>query len=170
MNTMFEILNNLTLGGTFSVARGAIIFLDLVLFSVFVYAFLKAFEYRPRFVRDPRLARAKPVLSDPALRKQWLAILENADLKPPQSYALAIIEADKFTDSILKSAGYPGEHMADRLETLNGSEFTTLDGLWRAHRLRNELVHTSDFEVSHQDTKHALRAYQKFLTELGVLE
>ena len=167
---MSEMFSNLNWGRIFSTVRGVVIVLDLALFAVFVYIFLKALEYRHRFVRDSKAARKKPMLGDPAIREEWLKILEQADQKPPQSYALAIIEADKFTDGILRRVGYPGEHMADRLESLQGAEMRTLDDLWRAHRLRNELVHTPDFEVSVHDTKHALRAYQKFLTELGVLE
>lgn len=167
---MFELFGVINWGRIFFTVRGVIIFLDLILFAVFVYAYLKALEYRPRFVRDPKAARKKPIFGDVMLRERWIEVLKNADLNPPQSYALAIIEADKFTDNILQRAGYPGEHMADRLESLNGTEMGTLNNLWRAHRLRNELVHTPDFEVSEHDTKHALRAYQQFLTELGVLE
>lgn len=167
---MSSFLDSINWARVFFTVRGVIIFLDLVLFAVFVYAFLKALEYRPRFVRNPKAARTKPVLGDPAVREEWLKIVERADQKPPQSYALAIIEADKFTDKILQLVGYQGEHMADRLEALQGAELASLDNLWRAHRLRNELVHTPDFEVSEHDTKHALGAYQKFLTELGVLE
>ncbi|MDO8469819.1 MAG: hypothetical protein Q7S84_02225 [bacterium] len=167
---MFEFIGSINWGRAIFTIRGVIIFLDLVLFAVFVYSFLKELEYRPTFVRNLQAARKRPVLGDPKVREQWLHILEQADRNPPQSYALAIIEADKFTDSILQRIGYPGEHMADRLESLNGAELATLDNLWRAHRLRNELVHTPDFDVSEHDTKHALRSYQKFLTELGVLE
>ena len=142
---MFEFISSINWGRTFFTIRGVIIFLDLVMFTVFVYAFLKALEYRPMFVRNPQEARKRPLRGDPKIREQWLRILEQADQNPPQSYALAIIEADKFTDSILERVGYPGEHMADRLESLNGAEMRTLDDLWRAHRLRNELVHTPDF-------------------------
>ncbi|MDP3975076.1 MAG: hypothetical protein Q8P88_02220, partial [Candidatus Jorgensenbacteria bacterium] len=85
------------------------------------------------------------------------------------SYVLAIIEADKLVDDALKTSGLQGEHMADRLEKLRVEDYPTLDRLWRAHRVRNELVHTPDFGINEGDAKDVLRVYEKFLKELGAL-
>ncbi len=155
--------------GIYLTLRSVLLVVDLALFSIFIYATLRALEFRPRFMSNPAKALRSPLMGDPAIRAQWISIMDSLAQKPPQSYALAVIEADKFTDSILVKLGRPGEHMADRLESLEASQLETIDEVWRAHRLRNELVHTPEFEISERDARSALQAYERFLTELGVL-
>jgi hypothetical protein len=60
--------------------------------------------------------------------------------------------------------------MADRLEQLNRADLPSLDDLWRAHRIRNDLVHTVGFTLTPNETREILGVYEKFLLELGALE
>jgi hypothetical protein len=153
----------------FAAARALFLFLDALLVVVIVFAFLKCLEYRPRLVGNPRAAKRARPLRDPETESRWTALLAKADKNPPHSFVLAIIEADKIADDALKRLGFQGDHMADRLEKLNATSMKTLEGLWRVHRLRNELVHAPDFEVSETDAREVLGTYQKFLKELGVI-
>lgn len=152
----------------FVTARFIFIFLDLVLFAGIIYVVVHIRELRIR-LPEPTLPPLPPAVFDPQLKVKWKMILANADSQPPHSYVTAIISADKFVDDILKKMGLSGEHMADRLESLTDRNFTHLERVWRAHRIRNELVHAPDYEITHADAEEVLRAYQGLLSEIGVL-
>jgi hypothetical protein len=168
VNSLLSWLTRNHLHSLFYTVRGIFIMIDLVLVVLLVFTLGKALEFRPKFRRNPRETR-RVTPRDPEIGKRWSAVLEKAEANPPHSFALAIIEADKLTDEALKRMGFQGEHMADRLEHLNAAEMRTLEPLWRAHRLRNELVHAPDFEVNAVDARETLQVYGRFLKELGVL-
>jgi len=66
--------------------------------------------------------------------------------------------------------GLAGEHMADRLGQIKEAEVRTLDRLWRAHRVRNDLVHSPGFSLSLFDAKRVIDDYEAFLKEVKVLQ
>ncbi|MEK9194341.1 MAG: hypothetical protein AAB884_00860 [Patescibacteria group bacterium] len=152
--------------------KAVIITLDVVLFIAFIWVFVKVLEFRPKFLFNPSLAakkKKKKAVKDPEVAKRWKSLLEKSISSPPQSFIIAIIEADKFVDDVLKKLGIQGEHMADRLEKLNNHDLRTLDKLWRVHRVRNELVHMPDFKISEVDAREILEVYEAFLKEIEVL-
>lgn len=151
--------------------RAVFFFLDLLIVAAFIAVFTRAAKLRLKFVMHPRPKRgAKPALRSQRIQEQWRKIRVNAETAPPRSYILAIIEADKCADDAMREAGIRGEHMADRLERLSSDDFRALERLWRAHKIRNELVHTPDFDISPADAKDVLDIYEDFLKEFGVLE
>ncbi len=155
-------------------ARGVVnvfFFIDLLLVIGFAVLFVIAFRERPKFVMRPgkAVARAPLAARREEFRARWKRIVAKALAAPPQSLTLAIIGADKCVDDALKELGLEGEHMADRLEQLNPLDFKTLQKLWRAHRIRNDLVHTPDFSIEPADAEEVLKIYEAFLKELGIL-
>ncbi len=171
MDTTSTLALSDTLRGLFVTFRAIFLVLDIGLLATFCAVFYRALETRPRFVSPKAKVRARPKVDNKKIRDEWHALLEKADLKPPESYVLAIIEADKFVDGLLKQLGFQGEHMADRLERIGeiNPNLSTLDRVWQAHRIRNELVHTPDFEVSHTDAHEVLKSYEAFLREAELL-
>ena len=84
---------------------------------------------------------------------------------------LAIIEADKLVDAVLKKANIAGESMADRIRrTENLLDKRTYQGMWDAHKLRNSLVHDVDRLVDKDEIESALLKIKKYLTELGAFK
>lgn len=150
--------------------RWVFIFLDIMVVVAFILVFIKAREYRPKFSHRYRPKTKAPLFDTKLFADRFARIMKGAPKAPPQSYVLAIIEADKLVDDALKTSGLQGEHMADRLEKLRVEDYPTLDRLWRAHRVRNELVHTPDFGIDEGDAKDVLKVYEKFLKELGALQ
>ena len=99
----------------------------------------------------------------------WEKVVKKFVSGTPEGITLAVIEADKIVDDALKNLGLDGEHMADRLGQLSEEEVKGLDALWRAHRLRNNLVHSPDFKVSIEDAERALDAFENFLKQIKAL-
>lgn len=93
-------------------------------------------------------------------RISWLA--ESAD-----TAGLAVIEADKLLDRVLRRGGWRGETMSDRLRSAS-KRFGDYNGLRRVHRLRNRLVHETGARVSRRQAAGALKVYRRGLKDLGV--
>ncbi len=143
---------------------------DIILIYGIIYAIARAWPYRPTlhlFEKPPEKRRG--VIKDPRIAAAWARIMEKASADTLESLRLAIIEADALVDSVLKNAGYEGDHLADRLQEILPEEVPSLERLWRAHRLRNDIVHTPGFAVLPQDARFALSSFEKFLKELNAL-
>jgi uncharacterized protein with HEPN domain len=81
---------------------------------------------------------------------------------------MAIVEADKLVDAALKSMMLPGENMGERLKAAR-YKYPKISEVWFAHRLRNQLVHETDFEIGGGQARSALSAFRKALQEIGAL-
>jgi hypothetical protein len=160
----------------YSVIRVIFIALDALLLFGFVWVFKKAWEYRPdligsfRRTKEKIITKAELKFDVPGYVKHWKAIREKSVSNPPESFTLAIVAADNLVGDALDDMGLDGEHIADKLEKLNPREIKTLNNLWRAHRVRNDLVHTTGFEIKESEAEEILNIYESFLKELGALK
>lgn len=84
---------------------------------------------------------------------------------------LAVIEADKLVDAVLKKANITGNSMADRLrKTESMVDRGVYQGMWDAHKLRNSLVHEVDRVGNFSEVNLALIKIKKYLIELGAFK
>ncbi|RJQ28436.1 hypothetical protein C4571_03630 [Candidatus Parcubacteria bacterium] len=155
----------------FGVVRTIFIVLDALLLFGFAVAVVKGLHYYPKFdLGGSGHPKKKTVsLRNKFFQERWTGIAKKYLVGSPDSIRVAIIEADALIDEALKQLSFPGEHLADRLEKLNPEDFKTLNRLWNAHRVRNDLVHTPGFTLSAHDAKAVLDNYEAFLKELGML-
>ncbi len=113
--------------------------------------------------------RFEESVSGGAGQSKWEEILRHMSSDREAEWKFAIIEADKLVDSSLKTAGYPGETMGERLTNIDKSQFVSLDGLWEAHKTRNKMVHDSSYFLRYSEAKKAIQFYEATLRELGVV-
>ena len=150
--------------------KWSFIILDAALFGIFCLAFAKSLKFRPKLPAGRGEKKRTLTLQTAVFRERWASVSKKASLDSPDAMRAAIIEADSIVDDILRTIGISGEHVADRLAQINPDTLQSFDRLWRAHRLRNELVHTPDFSLSAEDAKSTLEDYESFLREIGVLQ
>jgi hypothetical protein len=81
---------------------------------------------------------------------------------------LAVIEADKLLDGVLRSMIMPGETMGERLKSAS-YKYKDINKVWPAHKLRNQMVHDTTFEISSSQAKRALKDFEAALITLHVL-
>lgn len=105
---------------------------------------------------------SKPRLDKTYFLKHW-AQIEN-ETHP----MAALISADKLFDEALKRAGVKGETMGERLKRSPGL-IRDINGIWSAHKLRNQVVHEPDKQLSEADVRRALQQFKKALKDLGAL-
>lgn len=99
----------------------------------------------------------------------WEEIQKRANSVREADWKLAVIEADKFVDNMLKAKDFPGETMGERLMLIKPSDLSSLQDLWDAHKLRNLLVHDSTYQLRHEQALAAMNSFERVLKELGVL-
>ncbi len=149
-------------------AKFVFAFLDLVLLLLVVYLFTKIWKFRPHLVVSLPPEKKTLTLRRAIVQERWKKIAARASAGTLDSMRLAIIEADTLVNDSLKRMGLPGEHMADRLANFSDPEID-LTRIWRAHRLRNDLVHAAGFTISVEEAKKAIDDYESFLKNLHLL-
>jgi hypothetical protein len=101
--------------------------------------------------------------------QEWENIIKRLDSGDEANYKLAVIEADKLLDTVLKKLTIPGSTMGERLKAIPVSQLPSIDNVWQVHRLRNHLVHTTEFGLTKNKAKQAMTIYKQAFTELKVL-
>lgn len=99
---------------------------------------------------------------------RWLKIENGLDKDDPRSYNLAVLEADKLLDKALTEMGLPGQSMGERLKKI-GDRLPDINKVWQAHKLRNQIVHESDFSVNYGQARQALMIFRQALKNLGAI-
>lgn len=92
------------------------------------------------------------------------SVMKNGEM----GYKLAVIEADKLLDHALKTSGYTGRTMGERLKSANNS-LVNRDDVWEAHKFRNRLVHEQNVKVTAKKSRNSLSAFKKALKGMGAL-
>lgn len=101
---------------------------------------------------------------------KWNKLLERIKSGDERDLRLAIIEADGLVDEILKEHGHPGQDMGERMKSIHPSEFENINELWEAHKIRNQLVHETDFHLQIDEYKKIISIYHRVLEELLSIE
>ncbi len=104
------------------------------------------------------------------LNKSWQNILSRLEKNDEANLRLALIEADNLFDDLLKKMGLSGESMADRLKLLDSSKISNIEEIWRAHKLRNTIVHNYEYPIVSNEIRFGVKAYEKALQELEFLD
>lgn len=102
--------------------------------------------------------------------REWEAIGKRLETGDEANFKLAIIEADKLIDTLLKSMGYPGDSMGDRLKLIDASQLKSIQDLWDAHKVRNNIVHNAEFKLSYNEARNTIEQYEKTLREMEALD
>lgn len=106
-------------------------------------------------------------LTEEKVREMWEELVVQAD-ESVMGAKLAVIEADKLLDNVLRSMAMPGETMGERLKS-TAYKYPKIREVWPAHKLRNQLVHDSAFQLTQARAKRALHDFEKALKTLNVL-
>mgnify|MGYP001293809895 CR=1 FL=1 len=100
-------------------------------------------------------------------RSNWLQITQKKG-DSPDSWQLAVLNADKLLDSALRERGVKGDSMGQRLKNSSGY-LSKIDAVWRAHKLRNRIAHEHDMQITKRQTEDALNIFRDALRDLGAL-
>jgi len=136
-----------------------------ILFGLLILAILVFVLYylRRRFQR--------PQLQDLTLieiKQRWQEIEKIMKVKKELNYKLAVIEADKLLDAVLKALGIAGQTVGERLKNAIYKYPKIKKSLW-AHRVANQIVRQKKYHLRHGVARLVLKLFKKALKELKVL-
>ena len=85
----------------------------------------------------------------------------------PSGLKTALFEADKLLDYCMVGNGFKGETMGERLKS-GGQQFSNINAVWNAHKLRNELAHNVEHDLVPVQVEQAITSLGNAIRELGV--
>jgi hypothetical protein len=130
---------------------------------VFIFLIYRAYKGIATFLKSREYD-----LDKEGIKKRWQEIEAMLGQPGEMNYKLAVMEADKLLDFVLKSMSMSGSDMGQRIRFAS-FRFRGLRKVWWAHLLRNQLVHEATFSLDHGTARRAIKTFEKALRELGAL-
>lgn len=139
----------------------------LLLFGL-IYAYIRheqLSEVGSEILRQQEQAFAKLHRKD-VKNMRWQDVLTHIDSDRSNDWKLAIIEADIILDELLKTLGYAGQSVGEKLKSASPETFKTINQAWRAHNMRNRVAHEgAELELGKREAKETITEYQMVFEE-----
>ncbi len=100
-------------------------------------------------------------------KDQWTELQKFC--KSKDTWALAVINADKLLDEALKKKHLKGKSMGERMVEAQ-KLLSDNDGVWFAHNMAKKLLDDSHGKLKETDVKKSLVGIRQALRDLGALE
>jgi len=116
--------------------------------------------------KSVHFTRAKMERAHSDKNERWEHVLELAQSDRVADWRIAILEADIMLDEMISTMGYEGATVGEKLKKIEASDFSSLQSVWEAHRIRNDIAHSgSDFILTEQTKKRCLELYRQAFEE-----
>ncbi|MFA5173470.1 MAG: hypothetical protein WC435_03690 [Candidatus Paceibacterota bacterium] len=135
---------------------------------IIIYIIVKLNLFR-KVAKDLKETYSFSDVSEKRVLKAWAQIEKRIKMKGEAEVKMAVIECDRILDEVLKAAGYKGETMAERLEQVTSAQLANVEKIWKAHKIRNRIVHEESFSLSLEEVEGIVREYKKAFQEFGLL-
>ncbi|MCI0619665.1 hypothetical protein L0Y40_01365 [Candidatus Wolfebacteria bacterium] len=145
--------------------------LSLLLLTGIIYSIWRTNQIR----KTERLALNVPdetVFRSTSVEKneRWERVKSLVESDNPNDWRAAIIEADIMLDELVTRMGYGGADLGDKLKGIEGSDFTSLDEAWEAHKVRNRIAHEGgDFILTQREAHRVVALFEKAFEEFDLI-
>lgn len=102
--------------------------------------------------------------------RAWRMIVKKIRSDDPTQWKLAIMEADRIFDDMIKAAGFRAPTSEERYKQITPEFTANFDDIQAAHKIRNRCAQEPDFMITKEEAIQALRAYKKAFQEFGLLD
>ena len=109
-----------------------------------------------------------PQLNVARYQTKWLEIENSISRDNRASWQVAIMNADKLVDQALRDRHYKGQTMGERMKAAQ-KIWSNANHIWGAHKIRNQLAHETDVQLSYETTLRSLTAFKQALKDLGAI-
>lgn len=140
------------------------LFVSAIFLAITIYAYRKlhAIEH----IVDMQFHTEGVLFEEKKTNPRWVSIEKHIESENPNDWRLAIIEADIILDEMVKSMGYQGDSLGERLKGIEQSDFTSIDQAWEAHKVRNQIAHAgSDFILTQREARRIIGLYRQVFQE-----
>ncbi len=102
--------------------------------------------------------------------RAWNQIIKRMRTDDLSNWKMAILEADRLMDDLLKAAGYRFDTADERFKQIKPEELSNAAQIQEAHRVRNRVAQEPDFIINKEEALGILRVYKKSFQEFGLLD
>ncbi|MBU1033266.1 hypothetical protein KJ937_05065 [Patescibacteria group bacterium] len=139
----------------------------LIIYFIFALAILFAVAFAVYKIKRLFTRPEMYGMTREQVQERWL-IIRKTSQDGVMGAKLAVMEADNLLDSALKSMTMPGSTLGERLKVAC-YKYPKLRSVWWAHKLRNQLVHESSFNLGKRQANKALDEFERALKILNLL-
>src|SRR3989344_1019282 len=141
----------------------------IILFAIWIYMLKNTGIVKMRFEQFKEAATASPIPKK-KLFGQWNNVIAKINSSDESQWKLAIIEADSILDEVIRSLGYRGDTMGDRMAKIKPAQFPNLEDAWRVHKVRNFIAHDPSYKMSKETALRAIKIYELIFNEFNMLK
>ncbi|TSC89163.1 MAG: Uncharacterized protein G01um10143_544 [Parcubacteria group bacterium Gr01-1014_3] len=102
--------------------------------------------------------------------KAWHKIVHRSKEPDQTEWKMAILEADKLLDDVLRSSGYNQPSVDERFNALSTELISNYDQVMQAHAVRSKVSKDPEFSLAHAEAIEVLKIYKKALQEFGLID
>lgn len=101
--------------------------------------------------------------------KKWSKVKKRLEKEWESEAKLAVIEADKLLDEVLRRMGYKGASLGERLKQLDKNILPNIEEVWRVHQVRNDIVHDPNYRLTVNRAGSILEVYEQAFKSLEAI-
>jgi len=148
-----------------------IIFVLLAIFFAWmvVYYSITTSYWDYRFLGDAKNFLFPKVFEKKAQVRRWQKIQEGLEKHHEDQWKLSLIDAAGFLDECLRTAGFGGSNLGERLQRVTIDDVSNVSGLINAQRVCSDIVHDPNYRLSKSTAKEVIGQIEQGLKELGIL-
>jgi hypothetical protein len=102
--------------------------------------------------------------------KGWGRILKRLKSADESEFKIAVLEADRILNDILKLGGYPGINLNERLAGMTSANLSNLEEIRQVHKLHERIISDPDFSITQNEARVAIEIYKKAFQELQLID
>lgn len=146
--------------------------LSIPFLALIVYCWIRILQIRRGERLAFRAAQRTVVAQDiPRTQLRWNRVVEQANSSNPESWRLAILEADIMLNELLDMQGYKGETIADKMKQVDRTKFNSIDAAWDAHKVRNRVAHEgASLSITPREVRSTITLYERVFKEFKYVE
>lgn len=169
LETINQFFLNITNSSWFLGFKFFVLLLDLAMIGFLVFFLLKTKWFRWLILWDLKEYLTYRHHGLPKIEKKWVKIKERLELATEPEAKLAIIEAGSLLDGILKSEGFAGKTLGERLARLNVNIISNVEEVKEAYKIHSNIIHDPSYRLDMEEAKNILDEYEKSLVDLQAL-
>ena len=101
--------------------------------------------------------------------KAWKTIIKRFKTNDETQIKIALAEADKILDEILKAGAYSGDNIEERLDQVTPEKISNSQELLEAHKTAAK-AGEEDFKITSHEAYEVLKIYERTFKEFGLIE
>lgn len=164
----FDILISPELQEKIFVFKIIFIIVSIIFLALIVYYALNTSYLRHLLIYDLDDASSRKDYGRSKISKKWQKIKKRLKKENEAEYKLALIEADKTLDDILKKMGYGEESLNEKLKRLSSNDVSNLEELLKANEICENIVHDPDYRLNKEKAEEIISIFEKSFKDLRV--